>query len=84
MTKPAHHPLGRCAGSFCTGSGPNLFFFLLDQLLFQCRLLGQDGVDFVVEVFDHDFGLEIDLVIILRAAAVFSSCRFWLIMMSGA
>ena len=39
-------------------------------LLFQYRLLGQDGVDFVVEVFDHDFGFKIDLIIVLRAAAI--------------
>ncbi len=45
--------------------------FPLRELLFQCGLLGEDGVDLVVEVFDHDLRLEVDLVIVLRAAAVF-------------
>ena len=38
------------------------------QLLFQYRLLGKNRVDLVVKVLNHNLGLEIDLVIILRAA----------------
>ena len=38
------------------------------QLLFQLRLLGEDGVDLVVDVLDHDFRFEVDLVVVFRAA----------------
>ena len=43
------------------------------QLLFQYRLLGKNRVDLVVKVLNHNLGLEIDLVIILRAAAMLLS-----------
>ena len=45
-------------------------FALLRQLFFQCGLSGQDGIDLVVEVFDHDLRLEVDLIIVLCTAAV--------------
>ena len=57
--------LGRLLGR----SGFFLFAFL-SKMLFQCRLLGENGVYLVVEVFDHDLRLEVDAVIVLRAAAV--------------
>lgn len=41
------------------------FLALLLQLLFQRGLLDQDGVDLVVEVFNHDLGFEVDLVILI-------------------
>ena len=46
------------------------FAVLLGQLFFQRGLSGEDGIYLVVEVFDHDLGFEVDLIIVLRAAAV--------------
>ena len=53
------------------GTGFVFLSGLLLQLLFQLRLLGEDGVDLVVDVLDHDFRFEVDLVVVFRAAAVF-------------
>ena len=55
--------LGGTPGFFCLRFG----LFLLLQFFLQCRLLGKNGVDLVVKVFDHNLGFKIDLVIILRA-----------------
>ena len=40
-------------------------FALLRQLFFQCGLSGQDGIDLVVKILDHDLCLEVDLIIVL-------------------
>ena len=45
-------------------------FALLRQLFFQCGLSGQDGIDLVVKILDHDLCLEVDLIIVLCTAAV--------------
>ena len=38
--------------------------------VFQCGLSGQDGIDLVVEILDHDLRLEVDLIIVLCTTAV--------------
>ena len=46
------------------------FTVLLGQLFFQCGLSGQDGIDLVVKILDHDLRFEVDLIIVLCTAAV--------------
>ena len=55
---------------FVRGSACGSFAILRVQTLFQRRLLGQYGVDFVVKILDHDLGLQINLVVVLGAAAI--------------
>ena len=48
-----------------------MIFAIVLQPLFQCGLLGKNGVYFIVQVLDHDLGLQVDFIVIFRSAAVF-------------
>lgn len=47
-------------------------------------LAGKDAVELIVQCFDHNLRLQIDLIVILRTRAVLFLRRFWLIIISGA
>ena len=48
-----------------------MIFAIVLQPFFQCGLLGKNGIYLIVQILDHDLGLQVDFIVIFRSAAVF-------------